>query len=352
MTSAIRATRLGLLLLTPIFVTGILSAQLQAPKAASAPHRIVLNVVVTPKSGKETAPVSGLQEGDFTLLDNKTPHPITSFRAVNGTEPISVILLIDAVNTDYIRVNTVRQQLDSFFSSKGSHLAHPTTLAFFTDSGTEIQQGFTTDGAVLKSTLDQYTIGLRSIRRSAGFYGATERFDLSLKTIKQFAAAYSRQPGRKIILWISPGWPLLSGPGVQLEQKMQDHVFGDIVHLSTALRESRITLYAVNSLGAGQDMGSLFYYRDFLKGITKPSQVDVGDLALQVLAVQTGGLALGANNDIARMLQTCLDDAGAYYEITFDPPPAEHPNEYHSIDFKLTKPGLVARTFTGYYSQP
>jgi VWFA-related protein len=347
-----RATRLGLLLLASMSSTGILSAQLQTHKAAPDAHRIVLDVVVTPTSGRDAKPVSGLKKGDFTLLDNKTPHSITSFRAVGGSEPVSVIILVDAVNADYMRVNIVRQELDKYLSANGGHLAHPTTLAFFTDTGTQIQQGYTTDGNAIKSTLDQFTVGLRSIRRSAGFYGATERFDLSLKTIKQFSGAYAQQPGRKIILWISPGWPILSGPGVQLDHKMQDQVFHDVVGLTTALQQSRITLYGVDPLGAGQDIGRMFYYQGFLKGISKPSQVDVGNLSLQVLSLHSGGLAIGSSNDVAALLQTCLDDLDAYYEITFDAPPAEHADEYHSIDFKLAQPGLIARTSAGYYAQP
>ncbi len=42
----------------------------------------------------------------------------------------------------------------------------------------------------------------------------------------------------------------------------------------------------------------------------------------------------------------------SWYEITFDPLPADKPNEYHQIQIKLDKPGLVARTRTGYYANP
>src|ERR1700710_1321618 len=111
MSPATRTTFFGLLLLAPVFCPVVLRAQQpvqrQAPSTAPASHRIVLDVVVTPQSGRDPKPVSGLRQNDFTLLDNKMPHPITSFRAVGAGEPISVILLVDAVNTDYIRVNTV-----------------------------------------------------------------------------------------------------------------------------------------------------------------------------------------------------------------------------------------------------
>ena len=92
--------------------------------------------------------------------------------------------------------------------------------------------------------------------------------------------------------------------------------------------------------------------RSFSRAYTKPNQVQLGDLALQVLAVQSGGLALGSSNDIAAHLQRCIADLESYYEISFDASPADRPNEYHQLDIKIDKPGLAAHTRTGYYSQP
>jgi len=37
-------------------------------------------------------------------------------------------------------------------------------------------------------------------------------------------------------------------------------------------------------------------------------------------------------------------DATAFYTLTFDSPPADHPNEYHSLLVKIGKSGLTART--------
>ena len=52
------------------------------------------------------------------------------------------------------------------------------------------------------------------------------------------------------------------------------------------------------------------------------------------------------------MIQNASLDADSWYEISFDPPPADKPNEYHHIEVKLAQPGLVARTRNGYYSNP
>jgi VWFA-related protein len=118
------------------------------------------------------------------------------------------------------------------------------------------------------------------------------------------------------------------------------------------LRQARVTLYSVNPLGPGESVLRDLYYEEFLKGISKPNDVVFGDLGLQVLATQTGGLALTASNDITAQLQRCIADAEAYYELSFDPPPAEHPDEYHHLEIKMAKPGLTARTRQGYYAQP
>ncbi len=93
-------------------------------------------------------------------------------------------------------------------------------------------------------------------------------------------------------------------------------------------------------------------YQAFLKGITRPNQVEVGNLGLQVLAVQSGGLAFEGNSDVDGLIQRCLADAKSWYEIEFTPLPADKPNEYHHIEIKLDQRDLVARTRDGYYANP
>jgi hypothetical protein len=86
--------------------------------------------------------------------------------------------------------------------------------------------------------------------------------------------------------------------------------------------------------------------------VKKPSQVQIGNLGLQVLAHQSGGRVLNSSNDVAGEIATCVTDASAFYVITFDGLPGDGPNEYHALDMKMDKPGLTAHTRTGYYAQP
>jgi len=210
------------------------------------------------------------------------------------------------------------------------------------------------DGNALSASLEQSDIGLRNIRRSAGFYGADERFTISLQSLQQLALQEGPKPGRKIILWVSPGWPLLSGPGVeeQLTSKQQDLIFSEIQNVATLFHQAQITLYSIDPLGTADVGFGTFYWQSFQKPITKPSQALPGNLALQVLATQSGGLALNSSNDIAAQLEKCTADMGAYYQISYEQPLADQPRQYHHIEIRLENKGLSARTIQGYYAQP
>lgn len=330
---------------------GLLAQQSAPPATAPAPsNKIVLDVVVTPKNG---SPVPNLQQQDFTLLDNKTAQPITSFRALGQSqEPAEVILVLDDVNTDYRTIAYARPQIDKFLRANDGHLPYPTALAVVTDTGTKIQQKATTDGNALSAAFDQYEVGLRFLRRDTGIYGAADRSDLGLRALNALMASESTRPGRKIILWVSPGWPLLSGPRIDLPYKQEQQIFSDIVAFSTELRNTRTTLYNIDPLGAGENVLRTNYYQDFVKGVQKPAQVDIGDLSLQVLATQSGGQVLFANNDITALLQKAMADTSAYYQLTFDAPPAQHPDEYHHLQVQLNNSNLIGRTLQGYYAQP
>lgn len=329
-----------------------IAAIAQEPQPAvpgNAHGPIHLNVVVTPHSG---APVGNLPQSAFTVLDNGKPQPIQSFRAIAGqSSPVNVTIVIDAVNIPYIQLAYERNQIDSFLKSNDGKLAHPTSVAVFTDTSLEAT-GFTTSGPQLSQSLAQKTIGLRDLRRSAGFWGAAERLQMSVKGLQTVLSRERTLPGRKVVIWVSPGWPYLSGPNVQLSGKEEQQIFQDVVSISNMMRQSNTTLYAVDPLGAQENPGRTFYYEEFLSPIRKPSQAFPGDLSLQVLAIQSGGQALSGSNDIRGLLQQCIENTSAFYEITYMPPPSDAPDQFHKVDVKISEPGLTAHTMAGYYSNP
>lgn len=317
-----------------------------------ASDMINLDVVVTPKSGP---PVSGLQQQDFTVLDNKVPQTIQSFHAVREREaPIEIVLLIDDVNTGIANIAYERSELDKFLRTDGGHLAHPIALAFLADSGLKLQDDFSSDGNALSTALDQYTLGLHSILRSGGVYSAVERFQVSVNALLQLATHEAARPGRKMIVWISPGWPILSSPTIeqQMTAKQEQQIFDNVVKISTLLREGRVTLYSIDPLGSADFGGRSFHWEAYSKGLSKLNQADWGNLALQVIATQSGGLALMTGNDITAYVQQCVADTQAYYEISFTPALDQKRDEYHRLEVRMADRKLTARTRQGYYSNP
>ena len=343
-------SRLVLLLLSSALPAAWPLAAQQAPPPAP-PSAIHLNVAVTEKSG---VPVPGLTQQDFTLIDNNAGTPITAFRAATpASEPVQVLLVLDAVNTQFTEVAYEQSQLQKFLKSNEGKLAYPTNLAVITDTGVQNEQSFSTDGNALSASLDHYSAGLRILRRDSGIYGADERLDLSLRAIRQLTSYVAGLPsGRKILIWLSPGWPLLSGPRIQLDSKQQQQIFANIVSFSTQLRAANVTLYSINPLGAEEGVFRANYYQEFLKGVDSPRKVDLGDLALPVLALQSGGLALQASTDVAGMLRRCFEDLQSWYEVSFSAATADTPENYHHVELKVERPGLSVRTRDGYYTQP
>jgi VWFA-related protein len=316
----------------------------------AVPGMIYLDVVVRGKSGP---PIRGLQQQDFTVLDNNKPVTLNSFENIDGKQAqIETVILIDAVNTGYEHVAYERSEVDKYLRSNGGKLPYPMCLAILTDDGVQFENDFSTDGKVLSAALDGQSIGLRIFGRNRMYDDPYDRFDISQQALFQVMAHEAMHPGRKIILWVSPGWPLLADPQDEefLDLKGRQQIFSKVVRLARMLRLGQITLYSIDPLGTA-DPGRAFNWETFTNAPKKVSDADWGNVALQAIAIQSGGLALINGNDIAGEMQGCVSDADAYYEFSFAPSLDSRHGEYHRIQVKVARAGATARTRQGYYVQ-
>ena len=272
-------------------------------------RQILLDVQVTDKSG---AAVRGLNTEDFTLLDDQQPKNIVSFHAVDSAaDPTGaasgIILVADEANVSDQTAIFERSELKKFLLQNGGKLALPVSLVIFTETGTKMANGFSRDGNALAAFYDKYKIGLRSSNvSSVGIFPAFERIEKSINTLISLVAYEGAQPGRKLMIWFSPGWPILSTENT-VYRKDEQHLFDIVVAAINGLRKARITLYSVDPFGPGSSGGyRIWDYKGFLKGVTSPSHTVLGDLALQVLAVHSGGRVLNSTND----LTAAIEDVG------------------------------------------
>ena len=348
-----------------------------------AEHHILLNVLVTDASGK---PVTGLKQENFTLLDDRQPQKVASFRAVKGSTalaPVHVILMLDTVNNTPRSIAYERKEIERFLAQSQGRLTYPTSIAILSGSGARVSQPSRDRDALAGEfrnlandvrTFDCAEEGSGSDQEFApAIFGPAalsaletgsqlaptgsclnQRFQLSISALNRLAREQMDVPGRAILIWIGPGWPLLSGPGFRPDTAaIRRNFFDYLVELSTALREAQVTLDAVSS----PDLFSIAEFRSdrdnaFFNGVPTEDQVTAGSLGLQVLAHQSGGQIQEESKDLAGDIAKSIADAESYYVLSFDSAPATRPGEFHSLQVNVNKPGLTVRTNTAYYAQP
>lgn len=351
-----KARTLFLFSILSALVLGSRTNSAQAVPAGAADVPTTLDVVVT---DKEDRPVAGLQSGDFKVLDNKQQRSIIGLRPVAGETaeadpPVQAFLLVDIVNSPFDTMAAERKNIENYLRQSGGHLPVPTSFVFLTDTELKYQGQPTRDANVLLDNLEKNPPPQRSAQPQAGFQEWVQMREKSLQALNGLTLKLRDEPGRKLVIWISPGWDSFSNLSAQKSPKELETLFNYIVGISTVLREARITLYSVDPYGAPRDlaMAGNSEYGEFVKGVPSPKLANNGDLMLQVIATQTGGKVLYGSNNIAKMIDQCLADAQAFYVLTFNAPHATHPNEYNGIQVQVNKPGLKVRVRTGFYAQP
>lgn len=331
----------------------ILPAPAAAPSIASNSgdaHSITLDIVVADKSG---APIKGLKAEDFTLLDNKQRKTVSVQEAGGtsqaGDNDVEAYVLIDAINPVESTVASERHDLTVYLGRAG-HLPVPASLVFLTPDGLKIQGQSTREASILLANLESNPTSLRTFH-DAGYYSAEALREKSLMAMNVLAVKLGKKPGRKLVIWVSPGWREFIFQSSRMSRKDQEELFSYEASLSVALSAARITLYTVDPMGAEcVTCSQNSYYKNYLKGPNAPKDADHNDLLLQALSAKTGGRVVTGKNDIASMIDDCLADAQHYYVLTFEAPPSVRETTFHEIKVQVDKPGAQVRTRTGYYT--
>jgi VWFA-related protein len=349
-----------------------------------AQHRIILNVLVTDASGN---PVTGLNEHDFALLEDGQPQKIVSVRAMNGSAAVAqvhVLLMLDALNNSARNLTRERKQVERFLRQNNGKLPYPTTIMLLSSSGVRTARP-SQDGEVLIGELDKLikdlhdfgcadegdeanqgfsrlifvpgvggASGREGVRGSKAADCLNQRYLQSLSALNRLAKQQVDVPGRAILIWLGPGWPLLSNPGFSPDsQAKRRNRFDYLADLSISLRQAQVTLDAVS---APDFLPDAELRRDnsnaSLNAVPTGDEADTSNMALAILAHQSGGQVLGENKDIAANIAACIADAQSYYVVSFDSAPAAKQGEYRSLLLKLNKPGLTVRTNLGYFALP
>ena len=344
----------------------VASAASDAPRA---PRPMGIDMTVNDADGR---PVSGLSAADFSLYDNGQAAPIVAFREMGKREaaggdkqdpPTEILLVIDTINEPISSYPYIRDEVETFLKRDGGRLSQPMSIYLLNGKEADKIADRSDDGNALAATLQNADLGKRPIRHSSSL--VLPRAQQSLAALGELAVQEATKPGRKIMVWIGPGWNTTGiDDDFMLDQQRnrdmaplfetRQAMYNGIVALSTGLRQARIQLYCVKpDQGGGFSTIGWDRYKEHLKPVTDPKQAGTGDLSLQLIAVQSGGDAVASSSEfLSGVIAKTIAAAQADYFVTFETSPAASPNEYHSLKITANKPGLVVRTRAGYYNQP
>jgi len=173
-----------------------------------------------------------------------------------------------------------------------------------------------------------------------------------------------RLPGRKSILFFSPGFGIPQG----MEGPWR-------VLISTANRFN-VTFYAIDARGLGTmalNQEAVSELKDAASasranlrkgsGLVTPAMAQVFDTAinsgkantqdtLAELAQSTGGILIANTNDFRDQLKKVSEDIETYYQVTYDPRIEKYDGAFHKIEVRTSRAGLRIQARSGYFALP
>jgi len=319
----------------------------------------------------------------------------------SGPNAVTVILL-DSLNTKWTDQAQAARSVIRFLSQ-----VHPEDhIAIYSVglTGFRVLHDFTTDSSDLVAQLaswkgeiprpnssdlgDQLASVLRGRDRastlsqredpvaSLNFHNTTP----TLRTVEQLASRLAGIPGRKNVIWISNGFPIIEwgnlagaalspandarmaaysrngGPGASAVDNIGDaQSYADEVnHALHVLNGANVTIYPIEARGLQT------YTPEIVGAPRKPSRAEFGttvqsiyDQATQQtmydVARRTGGRAFTLTNDVTSAIRTAVDDTRVTYTLGFYPESTRQDGEFHAVTIKLAeRRGIALRYRQGY----
>ncbi len=412
----------ALLILSVLFSTAALLAQQAAPDSETLSATTELVLVPAQVKGHDGKPLLGLKQEDFVLRSDGKPQPIRVFEQTGETTSAAanppaapvppnmvlnvpnqgmpdqiLIIAIDLVNTAYLDQTRAKQQLVKYLSaqSQQQHFA----LVAITKEGLRPIHNFSSNPAVLLEALkrvdsttdkdiadqqtlldatvsaaqfsgpltstDEYT-SMMSAFKDQQIYGAYAQkiaARATLTALMQIAQAYAGVPGRKSVIWLSDGMPILAynpvagGAKGNSALNADTDLLDDYEQAWTALNNSNVAVYGINLKGIatnrtyqGSGMQAAMHnpiYQTRANSATV-SPFSENDEAIKLVSDATGGKPCTANLDLKDCIDQAVADSASYYLLGFYVPQQERKPGRHKLEVKLTSDRGTVRSRSSY----
>ncbi len=377
-----------------------------------------VDVYVTYKKGNR---INDLKREDFEVFEDKRPVAITNFYAVKDGKAVTpqpapapttdkpaapplpfqdlnevktpedqrlrLVVYIDNFNIRPFNRNRVMRELRAFIGQKLSREDQVMLVSY--DRSLHERRGFTSDPHMIATALlelekvsgqgvhqdsDRRDV-LRRIEDSdsvgeatmyARSYAQSEFNDLSfsIDALKDIINSLAGLPGRKAILYVSDGLPMIAGQDIWyavqgkfgekstgLTEQFEFDASRRFDELSAQANANRITFYTIDAAGlrtfssisaetqtAGQPGQGAFVDSIQISNLQSP---------LQMMAEKTGGVAVINANIVTPQLERIAADFNSYYSLGYTPTHFGD-GRYHRIEVKVKRKGIQVRHREGY----
>jgi VWFA-related protein len=378
-----------------------------------------VDVHVTDKKGN---PIKGLTKEDFEVFENGRPVAISNFSVVEdgrsqtaptpskpedrvAQEPappvarrpevstvpedqrLHLVVYVDNFNIRPFNRNRVFRRLREFLQGKLSRDDRIMLVSY--DRSLHVRRPFTSDAQLIASslfdleTLTGFGVQADSDRREvveaieeaqssrevtwrARQYAESAFNDLSfsIDALKEILTWLAGLPGRKAVLYVSDGLPMVPGEDLfyMINEKFTDDSsvlsmarefdasrrFMELVALANS---NRVTLYTIDASGLRvsqtftAEQGSVG--RDGVQSIGESVYRHNIQAPLRMLAEETGGQAIYNTNDVGPGLDRVASDFGTYYSLGYTPGHGGS-GRFYRIEVKVRRKGLRIRHREGY----
>ena len=389
------ALALGLLLLPPPALRAAGPPAAESFSESIQVSVVNLDVFVTDAAGK---PVPGLRQEDFTVLEDGKPVEVSNFSAesgrpgaavpatvVAGSAPaaasqapadqrLRLVVFVDDVNLSAANRSRVLQSAGRFLHTELKPGDQVMLVRY--DEKLEVRQPFTSDLARLDADLAallalptdvrKYSLSLGQVREELaqavedgeGLGSPTAEAAMSnwaaqessavrgaLNALDSLVISLAGVPGRKAVLYVSDGLPLVPGLDIftnysRVADRPTNHSWNTSAQrfdLTRRFREvaahasrDRIVLYPIEAYGTRTTTSSL-----------------IGSVALEnrqnglrLLAEETGGRPLLNAANVPEALARMGEDFSAYYSLGYQPQRAGDAAE-HRIEVRVRARGIA-----------
>ena len=175
------------------------------------------------------------------------------------------------------------------------------------------------------------------------------RGNATIDGLKSVVGSVGAAPGRKIIVLFSEGLALAAELGGNPDSALDDNRWARLRSVIEQANGSRIAFYTVDSAGLRAQNPSTAA-RNMVRFGVKPFGVEPY-VGLESLAKDTGGLYVGATNDLTTFARSAADDLRHYYLLGYTPANSAPNEKYRSIKVSVNRPDVTVLARKGYLAE-